>query len=269
MILDIGPDTARRYAALIAKAGTVVWNGPVGVFEFDAFGKGTETLARAIAASNAFSIAGGGDTLAAIDKYGVADRHVVHLHRRRRVPRVSRRQGTAGGGRAESSRGRLMLYLFDLDGTLIDSERGILGCVRHALTQMHVPLPEPAALRSWIGPPLHTSFAPLLGADESRISTAIAHYHERFQATGWREYTMYPGMADVIDRLHRAGHQLAVVTSKPRGPCRAHRCQPALCCCFQPSLWPGARPQTQRKSDDDRRRAGRLCRKCRPHGHDR
>ena len=72
MILDIGPDTARHYAGLIAKAGTVVWNGPVGVFEFDAFGKGTETLARAIAASSAFSIAGGGDTLAAIDKYGVA-----------------------------------------------------------------------------------------------------------------------------------------------------------------------------------------------------
>jgi phosphoglycerate kinase len=71
MILDIGPDTAARYAALIAKAGTVVWNGPVGVFEFDAFGKGTQTLARAIAASSAFSIAGGGDTLAAVEKYGV------------------------------------------------------------------------------------------------------------------------------------------------------------------------------------------------------
>ena len=74
MILDIGPDTARRYAALIAQAGTVVWNGPVGVFEFDAFGKGTEVLAQAIAGSDAFSIAGGGDTLAAIEKYGVADR---------------------------------------------------------------------------------------------------------------------------------------------------------------------------------------------------
>ncbi|RZZ85824.1 phosphoglycerate kinase [Pseudoxanthomonas winnipegensis] len=72
LILDIGPDTAQAYAALIAKAGTVVWNGPVGVFEFDAFGKGTETLARAIAASPAFSIAGGGDTLAAVDKYGIA-----------------------------------------------------------------------------------------------------------------------------------------------------------------------------------------------------
>ncbi len=74
MILDIGPQTAEMYAALIAKAGTVVWNGPVGVFEFDAFGRGTEMLARAIAASSAFSIAGGGDTLAAVDKYGIADR---------------------------------------------------------------------------------------------------------------------------------------------------------------------------------------------------
>ena len=71
MILDIGPQTAARYAELIKNAGTVVWNGPVGVFEFDAFGKGTETLARAIAASKAFSIAGGGDTLAAVDKYGI------------------------------------------------------------------------------------------------------------------------------------------------------------------------------------------------------
>ncbi len=73
MILDIGPVTAAAYAARIAAVGTVVWNGPVGVFEFDAFGGGTEVLARAVAASNAFSIAGGGDTLAAIDKYGIAD----------------------------------------------------------------------------------------------------------------------------------------------------------------------------------------------------
>lgn len=73
MILDIGSQTAERYAALIAKAGTVVWNGPVGVFEFDAFGKGTEAMARAIASSPAFSIAGGGDTLAAVDKYGIQD----------------------------------------------------------------------------------------------------------------------------------------------------------------------------------------------------
>lgn len=73
MILDIGPQTAARYADLIAKAGTVLWNGPVGVFEFDAFGEGTRALAQAIAASEAFSIAGGGDTLAAVDKYGVAE----------------------------------------------------------------------------------------------------------------------------------------------------------------------------------------------------
>ena len=72
MILDIGPQTAARYSELIARAGTVVWNGPVGVFEFDAFAAGTEAVARAIAASDAFSIAGGGDTLAAVDKFGIA-----------------------------------------------------------------------------------------------------------------------------------------------------------------------------------------------------
>lgn len=73
MILDIGPDTAAHYAGMLRGAGTIVWNGPVGVFEYDQFGKGTETLARAVASSPAFSIAGGGDTIAAIDKYGVAD----------------------------------------------------------------------------------------------------------------------------------------------------------------------------------------------------
>ena len=73
MILDIGPATALRYAELIENAGSVVWNGPVGVFEFDVFGKGTETIAHAIFRSNAFSIAGGGDTLAAVEKYDVAD----------------------------------------------------------------------------------------------------------------------------------------------------------------------------------------------------
>jgi phosphoglycerate kinase len=78
MILDIGPQTAQAYAALIARAGTVVWNGPVGVFEFDAFGHGTEAVARAIAASPAFSIAGGGDTLAAVDKYGI-ERDVSYI----------------------------------------------------------------------------------------------------------------------------------------------------------------------------------------------
>ena len=71
IILDIGPKTAAHYAELIAKAGTVVWNGPVGVFEFDNFAAGTRAIALAIASSGAFSIAGGGDTLAAIEKFGV------------------------------------------------------------------------------------------------------------------------------------------------------------------------------------------------------
>jgi phosphoglycerate kinase len=73
MIMDIGPDTAKQYAEILKTAGTIVWNGPVGVFEFDQFGNGTKSLATAIAESKAFSIAGGGDTLAAIDKYGIND----------------------------------------------------------------------------------------------------------------------------------------------------------------------------------------------------
>ncbi len=74
MIFDIGPETAARFGEMMKVAGTIVWNGPVGVFEFDQFGEGTRTLGLAIAESSAFSIAGGGDTLAAVDKYGIADR---------------------------------------------------------------------------------------------------------------------------------------------------------------------------------------------------
>jgi phosphoglycerate kinase len=74
MILDVGPQTAAQLAALISKAGTIVWNGPVGVFEHDQFAGGTRTVAQAIAASKAFSIAGGGDTLAAIAKFGITDK---------------------------------------------------------------------------------------------------------------------------------------------------------------------------------------------------
>ena len=73
MIFDIGPQTAARFAQIMQSAATIVWNGPVGVFEFDQFGEGTKSLAQAIASSSAFSIAGGGDTLAAVDKYGVSD----------------------------------------------------------------------------------------------------------------------------------------------------------------------------------------------------
>jgi len=74
LILDIGPETAAQFAEILKTAGTIIWNGPVGVFEFDQFGEGTRVLAKAIAESPAFSVAGGGDTLAAIDKYGVADK---------------------------------------------------------------------------------------------------------------------------------------------------------------------------------------------------
>jgi phosphoglycerate kinase len=73
MILDIGPDSSDRCSALLQRAGTIIWNGPVGVFEFEQFGEGTRAIAQAIARSKAFSIAGGGDTLAAIEKYGVED----------------------------------------------------------------------------------------------------------------------------------------------------------------------------------------------------
>ncbi len=73
LILDVGPQTAHVFAALMKEARTIIWNGPVGVFEFDQFGEGTRELAEAIADSEAFSIAGGGDTLAAVDKYGIAD----------------------------------------------------------------------------------------------------------------------------------------------------------------------------------------------------
>jgi len=73
MILDIGPKSAQELADIIMSAGTVVWNGPVGVFEFDQFGEGTKTIANAIAATKAFTLAGGGDTIAAIQKYGIYD----------------------------------------------------------------------------------------------------------------------------------------------------------------------------------------------------
>jgi phosphoglycerate kinase len=74
MIFDVGPDTSARFAEILKSAGTIVWNGPVGVFEFDQFGAGTKSMAKAIAESDAFSIAGGGDTLAALDKYGIKDK---------------------------------------------------------------------------------------------------------------------------------------------------------------------------------------------------
>ena len=73
MILDIGPETSKRLADYLSDAGTIIWNGPLGMFELEAFSRGTEVVARAVADSPAFSIAGGGDTLAAVDRFGLED----------------------------------------------------------------------------------------------------------------------------------------------------------------------------------------------------
>ncbi len=107
----------------------------------------------------------------------------------------------------------MAMLLFDLDGTLIDSAVGITRCVAHALQALGEPIPDDAALRKWIGPPLRDSFGPLLG-DPVRTEQAVLFYRERFEEIGWREHTMYPGIAEAITALHAAGHRLAVVTAK-------------------------------------------------------
>ena len=108
MILDIGPQTAESYAKLLAAAGTIVWNGPVGVFEIDQFGHGTQRVAEAIADSPAFSIAGGGDTLAALDKYGISERisyistgggAFLELLEGKKLPALAILEARAGAGR--------------------------------------------------------------------------------------------------------------------------------------------------------------------------
>lgn len=102
---------------------------------------------------------------------------------------------------------------FDLDGTLIDSAVGITRCVAHALQQLGHPVPPDAELRRWIGPPLRTSFGPLLG-DSARVEAAVEHYLVRFEAHGWEEHDVYAGVGETIEALHAAGHRLAVVTAK-------------------------------------------------------
>lgn len=110
MIFDIGPQTAARFAEMMGQAATVVWNGPVGVFEFDQFGEGTKTLANAIAASDAFSIAGGGDTLAAVDKYGIVEQ----------VSYIS----TGGGAFLEFLEGKQLPAVVMLEQRKIDYDKG-------------------------------------------------------------------------------------------------------------------------------------------------
>lgn len=103
--------------------------------------------------------------------------------------------------------------LFDLDGTLIDSAVGITRCAAYAFEKLGEPVPDDATLRSWIGPPLRVSFAPLL-KDETRVEQAVEFYRERYDTHGWSEHTVYAGIAEAIEALHAAGHRLAVVTAK-------------------------------------------------------
>ncbi len=108
----------------------------------------------------------------------------------------------------------MRLVLFDLDGTLIDSEAGIVGTLEHVFAQMNRPAPSREALRGWIGPPLRHSFPLVLGDDESVIAEAVGHYHDRFDAVGWAEHDIYPGIADVVTALQARGDRLAIVTTK-------------------------------------------------------
>ncbi|MBB6245172.1 phosphoglycolate phosphatase-like HAD superfamily hydrolase [Rhodanobacter sp. A1T4] len=149
-----------------------------------------------------------------------------------------------------------MLCLFDLDGTLIDSEHGIVACVKHALAKLDVPAPPQEELREWIGPPLRTSFAPLLDHDPMRIEAAVEHYHERFHPDGWREYDIYPGIELLIQRLLTAGHRLA--HQQAAAARRADHRASAVRRCVSTHVWPASEQRAQRKGLDDRRRAGRL-----------
>jgi phosphoglycolate phosphatase len=105
------------------------------------------------------------------------------------------------------------MLFFDLDGTLIDSAVGITRCVAYALERLDHPVPAEAELRRWIGPALRISFAPLLG-DDDRVEQAIAYYRERFEAHGWEEHQVYPGIVETLAALRDAGHRMAVVTAK-------------------------------------------------------
>ncbi len=108
----------------------------------------------------------------------------------------------------------MRLVLFDLDGTLIDSEVGITTSMAHALREVGADVPPPEVLRSWIGPPLRASFPSVLGSDDGRVDLAVTHYLERFRQIGWREHSVYPGIAELVAGLANRGARLAVVTSK-------------------------------------------------------
>lgn len=108
----------------------------------------------------------------------------------------------------------MALILFDLDGTLIDSEIGITTSMVHAMRSVGADSPDQERMRNWIGPPLHTSFAQVLGNDAERVDKAVSHYRERFDAIGWSEHEVYPGIEKLIVDLTERGNRVAVVTSK-------------------------------------------------------
>lgn len=108
----------------------------------------------------------------------------------------------------------MALILFDLDGTLIDSEIGITTSMVHAMRSVGAEPPSQEIMRSWIGPPLRVSFSQLLGDDADRVEQAVHHYRERFDEIGWSEHAVYPGIEQVIVDLIARGNRLAVVTSK-------------------------------------------------------
>ena len=110
----------------------------------------------------------------------------------------------------------MSLILFDLDGTLIDSEPGICATLAHAFAQIGAQLPPREVLRSWIGPPFWQSFPSVLGDDAQRIEAAIEHYRVRFEEIGWSEHAVYAGIAEMIGALAAARRPLAIVTTKPQ-----------------------------------------------------
>ncbi|TCV95785.1 phosphoglycolate phosphatase [Luteibacter rhizovicinus] len=109
-----------------------------------------------------------------------------------------------------------MLCLFDLDGTLIDSEEGIFDGVRHSLAAVGAPIIDDTALRAWVGPPLRHSFGQVLDGDVERVEAAVAAYGQRFKEAGWSRYKVYPDIPETVAALAAAGHTLAIVTSKVR-----------------------------------------------------